>query len=49
MHKDFIDRVGYHAELGGADEILEGKVLPVAYTYLRSHETPEHVAWRVLL
>jgi hypothetical protein len=28
MHKDFIDRVGYHAELGGADEILEGTFLP---------------------
>ena len=28
MHKDFIARVGYHAELSGADEILNGTFIP---------------------
>jgi hypothetical protein len=28
MHKDFIARVGYHAELQGADEILQGTFIP---------------------
>ena len=29
MHKDFIERVGYHAELSGANKILQGTfILP---------------------
>ena len=28
MHKDFIERVGYHAKLPGTEEILQGNFIP---------------------
>jgi hypothetical protein len=28
MHPNFVSRVGYHAELPGADEILDGTFVP---------------------